>query len=323
MFSIVKNVVPISWKTAIRKRFQSEVYKTPGIDQAIIRKIEELEKSVFQLQPEIIIPTNEIKKGILQQWQFPNIPVPRNLSVSKHDYMYQFLKQHYNDSSKAYIEYITSGAHMMNILMNIAKQTGKPFYKTKAFLDFASGYGRLTRYTSELINPKQIWISDIKQGAVEFQVEKFGVNGILSSEDPDAFHLTKQFDLIFVGSLFSHLPDETFGRWLQRIYDLLNDDGLLIFTVHDQSLKENLFLQKQNIVFVPVSEEVNLLSKDGCLPGTQYGMTYVSEDYVNAQIQNLKPKPMQYRRFKKGMWELQDLYIISRKFREDLAGLEM
>jgi SAM-dependent methyltransferase len=321
MLNKIKQLVPSSWKDKLRKRFQSEVAKTEGFDTATARRIAELEKTVFDLQPELVLYTNEIKETILQNWQEKDISIPGNVALSKHDYMYQFLKHHHVDSVRAYAEYITSGAHMVKILKDIVEQTGRNFSSINAFLDFASGYGRLTRYMIELIKPGQIWISDIKQGAVDFQIQQFGVNGVLSSEDPRQFKLNGQFDLIFVGSLFSHLPDETFGKWLQRIYEMLSANGLLIFTVHDESLNKNVQATKQDIVYIPVSEELNLLSKDGRLPGVQYGTAFVSEGYVGKQIKNLRHPSSLYKRFIKGMWGLQDVYILSKNVAEDLSGV--
>jgi hypothetical protein len=170
-----------------------------------------------------------------------------------------------------------------------------------------------------VIKAKQIWITDIKQGAVDFQMEQFGVNGILSCANPSDLDIDKRFDLIFVGSLFSHLPNETFALWLHKIYELLTDDGLMIFTVHDKSIKKELFKDKQDILFVAVSEEVNLLSKDGRLPGAQYGVTYVSEQYVKKQIQGLAPGIGKYGRIAKRMWALQDIYIVSKDPNDDFS----
>lgn len=323
MFNGLKKLVPPSWKNKLRNRFQSEVFKTTGFDTAFIKRIEELERSVFELQPEIVSCTTVIKETIEQHWQYKDIAIPGNLSISKHDYMYQFLQRHFNDAVTAYTEYISSGAHMIKILKHIEQQLAGNFARINNFLDFASGYGRLTRYTVELLKPGQIWISDIKQGAVDFQVQQFGVNGILSTENPGSFQINRQFDFIFVGSLFSHLPPATFSSWLQRIYGLLADDGILVFTVHGQNLNKNAARAKDDMVFLPVSEEANLVSKDGRLPGTQYGTAYVSEQYVAENIANLQPRAAQYKCFPKGMWGLQDVYIVTKSEKENLSKLTL
>lgn len=324
MFNKLKQFIPSSWKNKLRRRFQFEIAKTGNFDHAALAaKIAELEKNVFDLQPEIIHCSPLIKQTILQQWKDPEIAMPGNILISKHDYMYQFLKTFFADADRAYVEYIISGAHMMKVLKDIVVSTGRRFSNIHAFLDFASGYGRLTRYVVELIDPTQIWISDIKQGAVDFQAQQFGVHGILSVEDPAACSILQQFDIIFVGSLFSHLPDETFGKWLKYLYSLLSGDGLLIFTVHDKSLDKNVLLAKEDIVFLPVSEEINLISKDGKLPGDQYGTTYVNEIYVDKQIKNLQPRPSKYKRLIKTMWSWQDVYILSKNAEEDLSGISL
>ncbi len=309
-----KRIIPSSLKNNLRKRFYDEVFKIKGLDSSVSDRIAELERAVFELQPEVVMCTNEITEAINKEWALNNISIPANLNISKHDYMYQFLKEYYRSAIKAYTYYITSGAHMMSILQTIAAKKWKSFANINSLLDFASGYGRLTRYTVELIKPEQIWISDIKQGAIKFQIQQFNVNGVVSCEDPDHFFINKKFDFIFVGSLFSHLPEKTFGKWLGRIYQLLNEDGVMVFTVHDQSLMRNYnpSITKGKLVYSEVSEELNLVSQDGRLPGTHYGTAYVDETFVKKEILKLNSENLHYTRYKKGMWELQDLYILSK-----------
>lgn len=314
MFQKVKKIIPSSLKISLRKRFQAEVFKINGFNPALLERVAQLERDVFELQPEVIKYTDEIKDAIDKEWAFDGISIPLNLNISKHDYMYQFLKEYYRSSTKAYAYYITSGAHMMSVLKIIAAKKWENFANVNSFLDFASGYGRLTRYAIELIKPEQIWISDIKPGAINFQMQQFKVNGLLSCEDPDNFSMSRKFDFIFVGSLFSHLPEETFGRWLRLIYGMLNEDGIMVFTVQDQSIMRNhdLSSTKGKLIYSEISEELNLLSQDGRLPGAQYGTAYVDETFLRQEISKLKFQNVQYTRFKKGMWQLQDLYILSK-----------
>jgi hypothetical protein len=134
MFNKLKQSIPSSWKNKLRKRFQLEVSKTEGFDSRATKRLAELEKKVFDLQPEIVSCTNEIRKGIIQNWQEKEIAVPNNLSISKHDYMYQFLEYYYADSEKAYVEYVTSGAHMIKILKDVVAQTAESFQIPMRFL---------------------------------------------------------------------------------------------------------------------------------------------------------------------------------------------
>ena len=54
--------------------------------------------------------------------------------------------------------------------------------KVAAFLDFASGYGRFTRFLVQHLPADRIWVSDIQADAVAFQEEQFGVHGFVGDE---------------------------------------------------------------------------------------------------------------------------------------------
>ena len=83
---------------------------------------------------------------------------------------------------------------------------------------FASGYGRVSRH---LRLPDNMTCCDIHADAVDFLRDKIGVKAIIFKTDPSDFQLEEKFNFSFVLSLFSHLPSDLFGRWLERLYSLL------------------------------------------------------------------------------------------------------
>ena len=102
----------------------------------------------------------------------------------------------------------------MQILEIIANHKFGGVSNIGKFLDFASGHGRLTRFVVQVLDANRVWISDIKPGAVDYQKTQFGVHGFVSTSLPEDILVDQAFDCIFVGSLFSHLTNETFARWL-------------------------------------------------------------------------------------------------------------
>jgi SAM-dependent methyltransferase len=139
-----------------------------------------------------------------------------------------------------------------------------------------------------------------------WQKRLFAVNAVLSADDPDRFVLDEEFSLILVGSVFSHLPDALFQRWLGRLYRLVAPDGILVFSVHgEEILPANEQMDRKGICYLSFSESASL--------GTDvYGMTYVSDAYVDASIARLDPtRTVQFRRYRKGLYENQDLYVVA------------
>lgn len=188
----------------------------------------------------------------------------------------------------------------------LADQLFGGFGNVGSILDFASGYGRLTRALVQRLSPNRIWVSDIYQHAIAWQVDQFGVNAFTSFEDPDAVDHDQSHDIVFVGSLFSHLPADLFQAWLVRLYQMVGPNGVLAFSVHDQTMLDPLEpMDSTGIRFFRYSESTSL---DPAI----YGMTYVTEKFVADAIGKIAPDaPPAWRHFPKGLYENQALYIVA------------
>ncbi len=188
--------------------------------------------------------------------------------------------------------------------------------KVSSVLDFASGYGRLTRALLQRLPADRIWVSDIYAEAIDWQVATFGVNGFASVPDPAALHHDRKHDIIFVGSLFSHLPAELFRAWLTTLHGMLSPRGVLAFSVHDASiLPADQTMDETGIRFFPWSES-------GSLDPAIYGMTYVTEAFVADAIARVSPETSPWRVFHKGLYENQALYVVGAAG-QDLSLLTM
>ena len=77
------------------------------------------------------------------------------------------------------------------------------------------------------------------------------------------------FDLIYVGSLYSHLPRERFEAYLRRMFDALAPQGLLIFTTHGDAVEPGIPKEPGGFTFVPSSESERLDTQE-------YGSSFVS-----------------------------------------------
>jgi SAM-dependent methyltransferase len=170
-------------------------------------------------------------------------------------------------------------------------------------LDFASGYGRVTRFAVLDVAPERIWVSDVSPGAVRFQERTFGVHGLVSHPDPERFTCAETFDAILVSSLFTHLPEAGFRAWLKRLFGLLRPGGVLVFSVRDEAL-------------LPPGEELpppgllfDRTSEIDSLSGERYGTSWVSESFVRRVAGELAPQASIHR-VPRGLLRLQDLYIV-------------
>jgi SAM-dependent methyltransferase len=110
--------------------------------------------------------------------------------------------------------------------------------ETTSLLDFASGYGRFTRFFVHLF--QEVQVSDLEPGMLSFASEHYGVDGFLSSPDPAALPTGRRFDVVFCFSLFTHLPASVWSDWLRALAGLVNRGGLFIFSTRSPALATSL-----------------------------------------------------------------------------------
>ena len=222
-----------------------------------------------------------------------------NRAIDERDDMLDFAMQLFErDRDAALTNYFQNGLEQFEVVKHIASwRTARP----RRMLDFASGYGRLTRFLVHEHLADEITVSDILEGGMEFQAREFGVKTILSTSFPENLAAPETYDLIFVASLFTHLPPSTFRPWLQRLASLLEPEGLLIFSVHDESIAPE-----------KVGEGINFeaYSESRVLDASDYGSTWVTEAYVREQVASIDAGYACVR-LPRGLSEWQDLYVVS------------
>jgi SAM-dependent methyltransferase len=279
---------------------------------------------LFALQPDVYRPSDEGRRLMAEVLGRHGVDAAQlNIDISKYDVMFQFLAEQFGRKGesidRALVKYLRSGLHMLQVLEQFVRRKFGSFESLGSMLDFASGYGRLTRFLIRELDPTKIWVSDIKAHSVEFQQSHFGVNGLVSTLEPEDLDAGRQFDLVFVGSLFSHLPEATFERWLRRLWDLLTPTGLLVFSANSADLLE---AADRELTFISTSEENSVCTNDRALDPRHYGSTFVTEKYLAALFERLTPRPARYARYVKGLWDRQDVYAIARDG-TDMTGLTL
>ena len=127
-------------------------------------------------------------------------PANFNLNISSEDamYLYHVAGTPEGDADEWFLNYIESGALMIDELRPIFDQAFGGFDRVESLLEFACGHGRFTRYLIQEVEPSRISVSDIYEDAVEFQRKEFGVHGLVSVLDPDDFEDDRRYECILV-----------------------------------------------------------------------------------------------------------------------------
>lgn len=114
---------------------------------------------------------------------------------------------------------------------------GRGWGDVSALLDLGCGYGRVLRHLVERVPRDRITAVDIDPYAVRFVGREFSVTAQRSSPDLENIP-SGPFDLIWMGSLVTHLNDRYFRKLIGRLDEIAT--GLIIFTTHGERTLDNL-----------------------------------------------------------------------------------
>ncbi len=102
-------------------------------------------------------------------------------------------------------------------------------------LDFGAGYGRVLRALKSRFPAADITAADVIPKAVEFCQRTFGATPVLSQEDLTRVKYERPFDVIWVGSVFTHLDKDKCIALFDHLTNALAPGGVLVFTTHGRT----------------------------------------------------------------------------------------
>jgi hypothetical protein len=228
--------------------------------------------------------------------------------VHPEDFMFRFLIDNplFPSKSDAIAYYFNDGAKSAQRLARLVAEVCDLADRPIDLLEFASGFGCVTRHLKAAMPSARAVSCDIHPNAISFLRERLGAEAMQSAAVPEALNPGRRFDVVFALSFFSHMPKTSFGRWLQKLASLVKRQGFLMFTTHgvvsrDKHLTK-CHLDSEGFFFHPASEQKDL--------GTaEYGTTIAHPRYVLDRAFSLPHVRLRY--FHEGFWwEHQDLYVL-------------
>ncbi|KQO24068.1 methyltransferase type 12 [Acidovorax sp. Leaf76] len=224
--------------------------------------------------------------------------------ISPEDDIFGFFVNH-PSSVNPLRDYFADGWRTLSELLLLLEAVDQPLLKTPQVLEFASGHGRFTRHLVKSLGAERVTVSDVVPGAVEFSRQAFGVEGFLSASVPEEVKWPRQYDLVFVLSLFSHLPRSTWARWLQVLHGAVAPGGLLVFSTHGIKAAnfDSVQLDEEGFFFAPSSES-------NAIDAHEYGTAFTSEDFVVRRIAETWGAQALVHRSLVHFWNHQDAYVL-------------
>jgi hypothetical protein len=276
--------------------------------QGLEQQLKTHHELIYELLPDVFPMDTKIDKVITEFCQRHHLPSDFNRAVSKHDLMFHAELVHSsNGLSYAYKQYFKGGFYGLELVQKICSHHFGSMEQVNTCLDFASGYGRISRMFSSLFESSNIWISDIRSEGVEFQKQHFGYNGFTSAYKPEEVNFPTHFDVIFVGSLFTHLDEHLFESWLKVLLDQVTPKGVLIFTTHRSGNSNSNFTYRTS------SEEQRFsFVKDTIEDTNVYGTTVLSDTNVREIIKKVNPQYTDeyIRHYPNSFGNIQDTYVV-------------
>jgi 2-polyprenyl-3-methyl-5-hydroxy-6-metoxy-1,4-benzoquinol methylase len=230
--------------------------------------------------------------------------------IHPEDFIFQFLIEHpgFEEKENAIKYYFSDGLKSANKLKSIIFDIcdfGKP---APDILEFASGYGCVTRHLKNVLPDSAVTACDIHEMAINFIKEQLKTDAVLSASRPGDLNLNKRYDLVFALSFFSHMPKNTFAQWLEKLFSLVKPEGYLIFTTHGVLSVKNFppfEFDDDGFFFFNTSEQKDLDTVD-------YGVAVTKPEYVLRQLFELPNLTL--KNFHEGFWWThQDLYVVKKK----------
>jgi SAM-dependent methyltransferase len=250
---------------------------------------------------ELLAEYKEILERAAQQWRV-------SPEIHPDDFLFQWLccQDGFESKEKAIQNYFNDGANSAQELAKILAEVCGLGEKPLSLLEFASGYGCVTRHIRNVMPLCSTTACDIHPAAVEFVKNALKTDAILSNVVPEDLVLGETFDVVFALSFFSHMPKNSFLRWLRKLASFVRPEGFLIFTTHGL-VSRRLWLQdyefdQDGFFFHPDSEQKDLSPLD-------YGAAFVKPQYVFGGIFETPNLNLKY--FREGYWwNHQDVYIV-------------
>ncbi len=178
-----------------------------------------------------------------------------------------------------------------------------------SLLEFASGYGCVSRHVANAMPHVSLTSCDIHSDAVEFLSEHIpGTRQVLSRHAPEQFAMESQYDYVFALSFFSHMPRSSWGRWLRALYAAVKPGGYLLFTTQGEASRQfhgTPEIPEDGFWFVAQSEQVDL-------DVNEYGQTIVTPSFAVPKIAAIETARLVGLDLR-GWWEHQDLYIVRKE----------
>lgn len=164
----------------------------------------------------------------------------------------------------------------------------------KKILDFGAGAGRVTRWLVAAFPEAEIHARDVRDEDMNFVRQTFGAKAETVNPDLNALKFADRYDLIWVGSVITHLSAPETKRLVKKLFSRLEPKGVLVASFHGRHAVD--LRGTSHIVYIE-NEAWQKVKKGYFATGygyadyrgeTGYGISATSRSWIVALIKSLR-----------------------------------
>ena len=126
--------------------------------------------------------------------------------------------------------YFEVGANAVHLML--AALASSHLGTVRNILDIPCGHGRVLRHLVKAFPDASFSACDLDKDGVDFCAQQFGAEPVYSKPNLTEVQFSRSFDLIWVGSLFTHVCERDAARWLEHLSGFLSGAGIIVATFH-------------------------------------------------------------------------------------------
>ena len=214
-------------------------------------------------------------------------------------------------------QYFELGRRALELILFSGRLCDKPHYHD--ILDLPCGHGRVLRWLRAHYDYARITACDLDHDAVDFCRDRFRAEGVYSQPDLPQLSFPSPFELVWCGSLLTHLSQE---RWLAALDCLVRwtrEYGVIVFTTQGRSYTSLLARGRRNVAEnIDKSALLAEFARSGFAyerysepEHGDYGVTATSPEWVGRALQ--RHPDIILRAYLEEAWGMQDVVILYKK----------
>jgi SAM-dependent methyltransferase len=211
-------------------------------------------------------------------------------------------------------QYFQIGHRALELVEFAAKLCDKPHFPN--ILDYGCGYARVLRWLRPQHHYAEITACELDQSCIDFCADHWGAIPVLSSIDPAETRFDRKYDLIWCGSVLTHLDQPAWEKTLDFLIESTEECGIIILTLQGRYFASAL-ANKQPYIADDVDKTALLteFKQRGFAyqnyfdsHENDYGIALTSPQWVTAQIE--KRTNIILRSYIEESWGMQDVVVL-------------